>query len=37
MQSYRQGEFRENLIYHESDPGREGHPVWQTYHVNVTK
>ena len=47
MQSHRQTDFCAKLMYHETDPGWEDNPVWQTglpalaghdtYHVNVTK
>ena len=31
MQSHRQSEFRENLMYHESDPGQAGYPTLNVY------
>ena len=47
MQSHRQSDFCAKLMYHETDPGLEDNPVWQTglpalsghptYHVNVIK
>ena len=35
MQSHRQSEFCENVMYHESDPGQAGYPTLKRLHGKI--